>query len=457
MKTKLLTLFLFLLIVFGAKSQIPTNGLVAYYPFNGNANDESGNGNNGTDLVGGVSFVTGKYGQAAKFGGYSNPGHIHVPNSISLKFTNGASFVYWVRLDDAAGMDGWGSLSANGNQCAFAKSHDRSGIYNNMGYNNQNRLYSGLSSSNGGGVGSRVQGISYTIGSWIQIAYTCSSNKCTLYVNGVQEASINTPISFSTSNSQDLYFGKYSDSWYPLNGALDEMRIYNRQLNATEIQQLYNNFTSFDNTSTITPSTEIIPTVNDIITTDPKIDFSKSKYRLPENKYDDTYNFDKLKNFLQSKEGYNFAWNNNSFTNPVFATNIENGTVENTFGMDFFYRQFFWTTMFADYDFSFSSYNRDITQYALKVSLSTILFPTTPLFLPSVGVGYQIASLQIPAPESSKDTYTSSSNTCGLFWKVGVQSFISSKFSLHFEYAQTLFNERKSASMISLGLGIYIK
>ena len=27
---------------------IPTNGLVAWYPFNGNANDSSGNGNNGT-------------------------------------------------------------------------------------------------------------------------------------------------------------------------------------------------------------------------------------------------------------------------------------------------------------------------------------------------------------------------------------------------------------------------
>ena len=27
---------------------VPTNGLIAWYPFNGNANDESGNGNNGT-------------------------------------------------------------------------------------------------------------------------------------------------------------------------------------------------------------------------------------------------------------------------------------------------------------------------------------------------------------------------------------------------------------------------
>jgi hypothetical protein len=32
-------------------SQVPTNGLVAYYPFNGNANDESGNNNHGTVKV----------------------------------------------------------------------------------------------------------------------------------------------------------------------------------------------------------------------------------------------------------------------------------------------------------------------------------------------------------------------------------------------------------------------
>ena len=38
-------------------AQIPTDGLVAYYPFNGNANDESGNGNNGT-LVGGATTTT---------------------------------------------------------------------------------------------------------------------------------------------------------------------------------------------------------------------------------------------------------------------------------------------------------------------------------------------------------------------------------------------------------------
>ena len=32
----------------GYSQSFLTNGLVAYYPFNGNANDASGNGNNGT-------------------------------------------------------------------------------------------------------------------------------------------------------------------------------------------------------------------------------------------------------------------------------------------------------------------------------------------------------------------------------------------------------------------------
>lgn len=45
------------------KAQIPTNGLVAYYPFNGNANDESGNGHNGS--VTGATLITDRLGQAS--------------------------------------------------------------------------------------------------------------------------------------------------------------------------------------------------------------------------------------------------------------------------------------------------------------------------------------------------------------------------------------------------------
>lgn len=44
----------------GATAPVTTDGLVGYWPFNGNANDESGNGNNGT--VNGASLTTDRYG-----------------------------------------------------------------------------------------------------------------------------------------------------------------------------------------------------------------------------------------------------------------------------------------------------------------------------------------------------------------------------------------------------------
>lgn len=43
-------------------SYVPTNGLVGYWPFNGNANDESGNGNNGSNN--GATLTTDRNGVA---------------------------------------------------------------------------------------------------------------------------------------------------------------------------------------------------------------------------------------------------------------------------------------------------------------------------------------------------------------------------------------------------------
>ena len=54
-------------------SYVPTNGLVGWWPFNGNANDESGNGNNGT--VNGATFTTDRNGasnNAYNFDGQSS-------------------------------------------------------------------------------------------------------------------------------------------------------------------------------------------------------------------------------------------------------------------------------------------------------------------------------------------------------------------------------------------------
>lgn len=68
-------------------AQIPTDGLVAYYPFAGNANDESGNGNNGT-TNGGISWGTDRFdkpGNACFLNG--TDAYISAPNSSTLNIT----------------------------------------------------------------------------------------------------------------------------------------------------------------------------------------------------------------------------------------------------------------------------------------------------------------------------------------------------------------------------------
>ncbi len=64
MKQLLLLPLLFITVIsFGqVPNYVPTNGLVGYWPFNGNANDESGNGNNGTNN--GATLTADRFGNA---------------------------------------------------------------------------------------------------------------------------------------------------------------------------------------------------------------------------------------------------------------------------------------------------------------------------------------------------------------------------------------------------------
>ena len=90
-------------------SYIPTNGLVGYWPFNGNANDESGNGNNGSFTgsscnVCGTNQVTAPPATAEDRFNYVNSAFeydneldfISVPNSSTLQLTNEYTIATWL-------------------------------------------------------------------------------------------------------------------------------------------------------------------------------------------------------------------------------------------------------------------------------------------------------------------------------------------------------------------------
>src|SRR6266498_548240 len=72
---------------------IPTAGLAGYWPFNGNANDYSGNNNNG--IVSDATPFFDRFGNAKKayrFNGVNSK--ILVPNSASIDMNNSADFTF---------------------------------------------------------------------------------------------------------------------------------------------------------------------------------------------------------------------------------------------------------------------------------------------------------------------------------------------------------------------------
>ena len=220
------------------------DGLMAYYPFNGNANDMSGHGNDG--IINNLSLTTGVNGDtngAYQFGGYYNKGHIRIPNSESLKFSDGFTFACFVKPTDWSGMDGWGGFSSKGTQAIFAKSNDRNGPALHFS-GNQSSMNVFSSTWDSGSKWSELNSTDKIQGdrlnNWLHVAVTYSKNQACMYIDGelVQQKSI-TP-NFANMNSHDLYLGGYYTSqwWFPMNGVMDEVRIYNRALNAAEVNEL---------------------------------------------------------------------------------------------------------------------------------------------------------------------------------------------------------------------------
>ena len=70
------------------------------------------------------------------------------------------------------------------------------------------------------------------------MAYTYEKNTFKVYLNGQLVKTQESKGDFAEANSRDLFFGKFSDTWYPLNGCLDEARFYNRALSEAEIKIL---------------------------------------------------------------------------------------------------------------------------------------------------------------------------------------------------------------------------
>lgn len=221
-------------------------GLLAFYPFNGNTNDQSGYGNNGIpyDLAS-VPDRFGKPNSAAYFNGTSSYIRIRDNQDLRLNNTN-FTINYWVYLDEYNSATGSAVLAKN------------TGPYQN-GWNASITGYAAVNAE-AGKLGRAFYNVSgggdpFAVGNniidtrkWtmVTIAYNNNSHTIAFYINGVLDATIANIPTPNPSTATDLFIGKntYVDPSgntpaYLIKGRLDDIRIYNRMVSASEVNKLF--------------------------------------------------------------------------------------------------------------------------------------------------------------------------------------------------------------------------
>ena len=208
-------------------SYVPSNGLVGWWPFNGNANDESGNGNNGT--VNGALLTNDRNGaanNAYSFNGIDN--YIDLGNPTALG-NNPSSYTQagWAYFNDF--NDGYVFMS---------KRHDNSGndwatpvttTNNTFIFFADDAFYTNAPVAESNGL---------LINQWYHLTFVYSADDYSIYVNGLMVSSITDshPMSGSTNN---LIIGAQLAWPEFMKGSLDDIGVWNRALTEQEILALY--------------------------------------------------------------------------------------------------------------------------------------------------------------------------------------------------------------------------
>jgi hypothetical protein len=203
-------------------------GLVAYYPFNGNANDESGNNNNGA-VLGTVTLAADRFGipnTAYRFnGGVSDV--ILVSDSPSLRFATNAPIT--VAL--------WAFRTGTGQTMHIVGKRDDTYFEYQMALNNLSGEGLAFGSSAGccGGGTEVATGRDLELNTWKHLVGTFDGGMYRFYIDGLLVSMTNGVM--GKPGAAPLKIGG-SSGGTTFVGLIDDVRIYNRALSPSEIQFL---------------------------------------------------------------------------------------------------------------------------------------------------------------------------------------------------------------------------
>ena len=211
-----------------------SQGLVGYWKFDEgtgtSAADSSGNNNTGT-LTNGPKQVIGQVGQALSFDGGDD--FVNAQSPATLDNLAPISVSWWVKAN-ALGGHFFGKSNWN-NSFGWKISY----LWNSL---TNIDVSIGFSTS---GIRVTSSGTGLTTGVWTHLVYTwdgsTTATNVHLYKNGT-EVSYDTQTNASGTRDDDsthpFYVGSTQGGSF-INGSMDEVRIYNRVLSPSEIQELY--------------------------------------------------------------------------------------------------------------------------------------------------------------------------------------------------------------------------
>ena len=222
------------------------NGLVGYYPFNGNTLDSSGHHN--SVIFNNATPTKDRFGNrkgAYLFNGVDN--YMQVPNSPSLNPTKAITLFAIVKV---LGFY-QGACHSNRILCKGNGDFERGQYkleFNDARYWNNGQCDNEVKEKKENFAGwygddSNVvvaQDTAYIkLRTWYKIAYTYDGQVAKFYVDGILRNAVSISATF-TPNNDDLFFGKlnYLNYYYWFNGIIDEIRIYNKALTAHQIKNL---------------------------------------------------------------------------------------------------------------------------------------------------------------------------------------------------------------------------
>jgi hypothetical protein len=227
------------------------DSLAGWWPFNGNANDESVNKNHG--IVTGASLVNDRFGKIKSAYSFSDYSHIISTNyNSSFYFSGDITMSAWIYSKGYKQFCNWQTIVSKSNIDNFTFTEYNLAINYNYGGPNLDdptyykKLFTRRSPSSGFNQEYLFSGDTIIENQWQHVLLTINKDTVRFYLNGKFMGYRSTEKNFTLPNlrlNRGFVFGNSGSINYPycFNGMIDDIGIWRRALSETEIKHLYRN------------------------------------------------------------------------------------------------------------------------------------------------------------------------------------------------------------------------